>query len=80
MVARTLTPDLILLGVYMPSMDGLAEPATSTRRIPVIALTSASADHANHLTLAGCVALIQKPFSPIEFLRVVTSILNATAD
>jgi CheY-like chemotaxis protein len=86
MVARTITPDLILLDLYMPSMDGLevvrrlkADPATPTRRIPVVALTSATADHATQLTFLGCVGFIQKPFQPTEFLRIVNSILTATA-
>jgi CheY-like chemotaxis protein len=84
LLARTMSPDLILLDLYMPSMDGLevvrrlkAEPLT--RRIPVVALTSATVDHIRELTFAGCIGVIQKPFGPSDFLRVVTGILNATA-
>jgi CheY-like chemotaxis protein len=83
LLARTVSLDLILLDLYMPSMDGLEvvrrlkdEPLT--RRIPVVAMTAATADRAREVTFAGCVGFIQKPFRPTEFVRVVTSILNAT--
>jgi CheY-like chemotaxis protein len=85
LLARTMSPDLILLDLDMPSMDGLevvrrlkAEPLM--RRIPVVGLISATVDHARELIFAGCIGFIQKPFGPSEFLRVVTSILNASAD
>ena len=76
-------PDLILLDYFMPEMDGLAvverlKADAATRRIPVVALTSGTAEDAKRLSRAGSVGFILKPFEPAEFLRLITNILNAT--
>jgi len=81
--AQTEQPDLILLDYHMPGVDGLGvvqrlKADAATQRIPVVALTSGTAEHANQLSRAGCIGFIPKPFAPVEFLRVVTDILNAT--
>jgi len=63
-------PDLILLDVMMPEMDGYevcsrlkADPAT--REIPIIFLTSqTSADDETHGFEVGAVDYVHKPFSP----------------
>ena len=77
-------PDLILLDYFMPEMNGLAvverlKGDASTRRIPVVALTSGTAEDANKLSGAGSVGFILKPFEPTEFRRLIADILNATA-
>jgi CheY-like chemotaxis protein len=74
-------PDLILLDYYMPDMDGLAvieqlKSDAATRRIPVVAVTSGTAEDANRLSRAGSVGVILKPFEPNEFLRAIASILK----
>jgi CheY-like chemotaxis protein len=83
LIASTARPDLILLDFYLPDMDGLAVLRTlkahaTTRQIPVVALTSASAEQANVLSRAGCVGFIPKPFDPIEFPRVVDQLVRET--
>jgi len=82
-MVRAVRPDLILLDYYMPGMNGLevvkklkADPLT--QRIPVIALTVASAEYANELSRAGCVGFIPKPFEPSDFLRVIAEVVGAT--
>jgi CheY-like chemotaxis protein len=81
--AQAERPDLVLLDYHMPDMDGLAvieklRADPTTRRIPVVALTSATAEHANALVRAGCIGFIPKPFAPTEFLRLIVEFLHVT--
>jgi CheY-like chemotaxis protein len=83
MCARSEQPDLILIDYLMPVMNGLAvverlkaDPTTS--RIPLVAMTAATAELANELTRAGCIGFIPKPFEPTEFRRLVADLLKAT--
>jgi diguanylate cyclase (GGDEF)-like protein/PAS domain S-box-containing protein len=75
-------PDLILLDVYMPEMDGYdvcrkLQENPLTRDIPVIFVTSASTKEAESYGLAlGAVDYISKPIIPgITLLRVRNQIL-----
>ena len=82
-MVQAIRPDLILLDYFMPEMNGLTvlerlKADATTRGIPVVALTSGTAEDANRLSRAGSVGFILKPFEPAEFLRLVTGILNAT--
>ena len=75
-------PDLVLLDLMMPEMDGLevcrrlkAEPATKT--IPVIFLTAST--ETGHLAQgfeAGAVDYVTKPFQPVELLARVRTHLE----
>jgi two-component system cell cycle response regulator DivK len=84
-LARTDQPDLILMDVQLPGMDGLAATALLkhdpvTAAIPVIALTALAmkADE-ERSQIAGCDAYIAKPlrykelYSAIDRLLVVSS-------
>ena len=84
-LARRDQPDLILMDVQLPGMDGLAatallknDPATSS--IPVIALTALAmkADHEKSQT-AGCDAYIVKPVRYQELYAAIDGLLE-TAD
>jgi diguanylate cyclase (GGDEF)-like protein len=80
--AQDHVPDLILLDVMMPEMDGFEvtqrlRASTRTKHIPVIMLTakSLSADKVVGLT-AGADDYIIKPFDPIELVARVKSALR----
>lgn len=69
-IARTVKPDLILLDMVMPGLDGLAvcralKQDESTREIPVIFVTGlADPEHEERGLQEGAVDYIYKPVSP----------------
>ncbi len=75
--ARTLSPDLILLDLMLPELDGLAvceilrrDPATAA--VPIIMLTAMSGQIARFTGLSsGANDFITKPFSPKFLLERV---------
>ncbi len=68
-LARAERPDLILMDIQLPGMDGLAATALlkqdpATAAIPVIALTAmAKLEDEEKAMLAGCDGYIAKPLS-----------------
>ena len=79
--ARTGRPDLILMDIQLPGMDGLAatvllkkDPATAA--IPVIALTAMATkgDH-EKATAAGCDAYVVKPFRHEDLYAAIDALL-----
>ena len=84
--ARQATPDLIILDVMLPELDGLevckilrADPATS--RIPVLMLTAKAAEVDRILGLElGARDYVTKPFSPRELILRVRNLLNQQED
>jgi two-component system cell cycle response regulator DivK len=81
-LAREGQPDLILMDIQLPGMDGLEAIAQlkrddSTRAIPVIALTAlAMKGDEERIRAAGCDAYIAKPMRYQEFLATVASQLE----
>lgn len=76
-LARALTPDLILLDIQLPVMDGYAVAQVlrgidSLRDTPIIAVTSyaMAGDHEKALA-AGCNGYIEKPINPDTFVAEI---------
>ena len=83
-LARRVKPDLVLLDVQMPRLDGLEvcrqlrrEPAFA--RTPIIMLTASGqqADRSRGLG-AGADEYLTKPFSPLALLALVEALLPET--
>ncbi len=82
-MAQTEKPDLILMDVGLPGMDGLETtgkikeiPATS--QIPVIALTAnAMKGDRERCLAAGCDGYLQKPIGVTELRQQVLQFLNS---
>ena len=76
-LARDRKPDLILMDIQLPVMDGLEatrilKADTSTRDMPIIALTSyAMAGDEERAREAGCDGYITKPIDTRGFLKKV---------
>ena len=79
--ARRRTPDLVLLDVRMPRMDGLAvcrelRAGPRTTGVPIIMLTArARPQDREQAYAAGATDYIVKPFSPRELVRRVEAAL-----
>ena len=78
-LARDEQPDLILMDIQLPGMDGLQATALlkrddATRAIPVIALTALAmkGDEAR-IRAAGCDGYIAKPMRYQEFLATIAA-------
>lgn len=78
-IARAQQPDLILLDITMPKMDGIAVCETlrgneATRHIPIIMLTAATdLDRRVKSFSTGADDFISKPFKPQELLARIQS-------
>ncbi|MBC8072505.1 MAG: response regulator [Deltaproteobacteria bacterium] len=76
-LARELQPDLILMDIQLPKMDGLEATGLLkqdpvTRDIPVIALTAlAMKGDEERIRAAGCDGYIAKPMRYLELLAAV---------
>jgi two-component system cell cycle response regulator DivK len=76
-LARAERPDLILMDIQLPGMDGLEatqqlKREEATRDIPVIALTAlAMKGDEERILAAGCDGYIAKPMRYKEFLATV---------
>ncbi|MBA3946583.1 MAG: response regulator [Herpetosiphonaceae bacterium] len=83
--APTFAPDLILLDVMMPGMDGVttlkalrALPALTTT--PVIFMTAKVQPHeVAHYKALGALDVVAKPFDPMTLSKTITSIWHRNA-
>ena len=81
-LAREERPDLILMDIQLPGMDGLEATALlkgdeATRAIPVIALTAlAMRGDEERIRAAGCDGYIAKPMQYQELLAAIAAQLD----
>jgi two-component system, cell cycle response regulator DivK len=81
-MARAEQPDLILMDIQLPGMDGLEATAVlkldeGTRAIPVIALTAlVMKGDEERIRAAGCDGYIGKPMRYQEVLAVIATYLT----
>jgi two-component system cell cycle response regulator DivK len=82
-IARAEHPDLILMDIQLPGMDGLEATAllkqdAATRTIPVVALTAlAMKGDEERIRAAGCDGYIAKPIAYKAFLEAIATQLAA---
>jgi two-component system, cell cycle response regulator DivK len=83
-LARDELPNLILMDIQLPGMDGLEATGLlkrdeATRAIPVIALTAlAMKGDEERIRAAGCDGYIAKPMRHQEFLATIAAHLART--
>lgn len=76
-IAKDKLPDLILMDIQLPGMDGLAasrllKDDEATKHIPIIAMTAfAMKGDMEKAKEAGCNDYISKPFNYQQFLELV---------
>jgi two-component system cell cycle response regulator DivK len=83
-LARAERPDLILMDIQLPGMDGLEatrqlKREDATRAIPVIALTAlAMKGDEERIRAAGCDGYIAKPLAYRELFAIISAQLAAS--
>ena len=81
-LARDKKPDLILMDIQLPGMDGLTatrliKEETSLKGIPVVAFTSFAMEGDEEKAMeAGCAGYITKPLNTQNFLSTVEHYLR----
>lgn len=81
-MARQEKPDLILLDIILPKLDGIEvcrqlRQSPETCDIPIIAITAAALkDLVQRCTQAGADDFIRKPYEPEELIARVSKLLD----
>lgn len=81
-LARAAAPDLILMDVSLPGMDGLEATRAlrddaATRRIPVVAVTAhALVRDRENVQEAGCAGYITKPIDTRRFIHTLEEFMS----
>ncbi|HVR40014.1 MAG TPA: response regulator [Thermoanaerobaculia bacterium] len=80
--AASVAPDLILMDIHLPGMDGLSvvremKTSTRTQRVPILALTAhAMRGDKDRFLEAGCDGYISKPIDVKTFLASIEQYLT----
>lgn len=82
-LARQIKPDLILLDIQLPVMDGYAVAREllqnrELQNVPIVAVTSyAMVGDRERVLAVGCVGYIEKPINPATFVTEIEHFLPA---
>ncbi len=82
-MAQTLRPDMILLDIQLPTMDGYAVAGAlrgieELKRTPIVAVTSyAMVGDREKSLAAGCTGYIEKPINPETFVGEIERFFEA---
>jgi response regulator NasT len=81
-LAVELMPDLIIMDIKMPKLDGIsAAEKISEHKIPVVLLTAFSqADLVKRAADAGAMAYVTKPFKPSDLLPAIQIALSRSEE
>jgi CheY-like chemotaxis protein len=80
--AATNHPDLIIMDVEMPELDGLAatrqiRALKAMSNVPILAVSAYGADqYRDHALAAGCNEYVSTPFEPDELERLITELIQ----
>ena len=80
--AKSEKPDLILLDIQLPEMDGYEvarqlKNLPEVREIPIVAVTShAMVGDRENILQAGCDGYLEKPIDPDNFVKTVSQFIN----
>jgi len=80
-IAKREHPDLIIMDVMMPGMNGLdathqIRQYQSLRRTPIVAVSAYGADEYRRIAIeAGCDEYVSTPFEPRELAELIQSLL-----
>jgi pilus assembly protein CpaE len=83
-LARTLTPDVVLMDINMPDMDGIAATERLSAEVPSAAVVMMSvqgeADYLRRSMLAGAREFLVKPFSSDELTASIRQVYTRERD
>jgi len=80
--AESLQPDLIIMDVEMPELDGLSatrkiRALENSKDVPIVVVSAYSADQFRDDALAaGCNAYVSTPFEPDKLEKLIESLLK----
>jgi response regulator NasT len=81
-LAREHRPDLILIDLNLPGLDGVeaTRQILSERAVPIVALTGHRTGFAERALEAGAVAHVLKPFDDSQLVETLTGVLADRAE